>query len=315
MDFFDNHCDTIAYLLEHGEKLQQASGQVSFKRTEEIGRWAQVFALFVDDAQTQQTPYERYCALRDTAQRQFALYPHKMQHCRTAQDLDDALQEKRCAAILSVENAAMLEGRLERLEELQQDGIKLLTLTWYAENELGFASKVGGHLKPFGREVVRALPQVQIIPDLSHLSDEGVDDVFSLYDGAVIASHSNARSVTPHFRNVTDAQLAEIIRRNGLVGINFFLPFLHVDGLDELAQIHRHVMYFLERGAQDVLCFGSDFDGIGLDVPHEIGHIGGMPVLYRYLQTQGLSESLLQKIFFENAYRFWHAHLRPPAVK
>ena len=309
MDFFDNHCDTLVSLLEHGENMQNASGQISLKKAAYLQRWAQLFALFVHDSYTGKGAFPYYLKLRDLMQAQLMQYSHKIMQCRTAAQLDEAFAKGKCALIATVENGNVLEGKLENLIQLEQDGIKLLTLAWYGENELGFGSKMGGALKPFGKEVLRALPQHGIIPDISHLSDEGVKEVFACYEGPVVASHSNVRSVTPHFRNLKNEQITAIIAQKGIIGINFYTPFLTQNEIGTLDDVYRHIDAFLSLGAEDTLCFGTDFDGVGAQLPPEIGDIGGMKNLYEFLLQKGLTEALLQKLFFDNAFRFWHAQL------
>ena len=212
MNYFDNHCDTISHLLDTGEDLQSADAHVSLKKAEKFTRWGQVFALFIEDGKATKNAYQRYLMERQCFFDQMEKHKNQIMQCRTASDLDTAFRQKKCAAILSVENGAMLGGDINRLLQLQQDGVKLLTLTWYGENEIGFGSKMGGALKPFGREVVEALPHYGILPDISHLSDEGVEEVFSLTRGPVVASHSNVRSIVPHFRNLKNDQIEELIR-------------------------------------------------------------------------------------------------------
>lgn len=145
---------------------------------------------------------------------------------QTARRWPAAFAGGRRAAILSVENGSALEGNLSRLEVFHRDGVRFLTLTWFGENELGFGSLAGGKLKPFGCEVVKKLPEYGIVPDISHLSDEGVAEVFALTDGPLVATHSNVRSQNGHCRNLTNAQIREISARGGLIGLNLCRAFL-----------------------------------------------------------------------------------------
>ncbi len=303
MDFFDLHCDTALRLLENGQSLQTSTGHVSLEKAASLHRWGQVFALFIHDDK-QGSAYSQYCLERDSFQRQLLACSKKIVQCRTAQDLKNAFAKNQYAAILSVENGSALEGRLDRLAEFANDGVKLLTLTWFGENELGYGSVEGGPLKPFGKQVITSLSQYGIVPDISHLSDEGVSDVFTLYEGPVVASHSNARKVTGHCRNLTDRQTQEIVRRGGLIGLNLYVDFLCGKSEEEsLDCVYRHMNHFLELGAGKVLSFGTDFDG---STPlKNVADLSRIPALYNYLLQKGMNESLLQDVFFENAYQFW----------
>ena len=307
MNFFDNHCDTVSHLLDTNEDLQSSSAHISLKKAAKFDRWAQLFALFIDDSKGAKNAYQRYLLEREYFFAQIEKHKNEIMQCRTAQDLETAFQQKKCAAILSVENGSMLGGDINRLLQLQQDGVKLLTLTWYGENEIGFGSKLGGKLKPFGREVVKALPNYDILPDISHLSDEGVEEVFCLTQGAIVASHSNVRSVVPHYRNLTNAHIQELIERKGLIGINLYMPFLTQAQTASRDDVYRHLEAFLALGAQDILAFGTDFDGA--QVPPDVADIGEIPALYEYLSRKNYSDALLEKIFFGNAYCFWKKQL------
>lgn len=304
MDFFDLHCDTVLRLAD-GSDLSDADAHINLNKAQPLERWAQVFALFVqDNASGADTAYDAYRCLRAVFLRQMRLHSDRIVFCRTAAELRAAWSAGKRAALLSVENGAVLGGRLERLAELRRDGVRLLTLTWMGENELGCGGEAGGPLTEFGRAVVRALPRYGIVPDISHLSDEGAADVFQLYDGPVVATHSNVRRVTGHHRNLTEKQIREITRRGGLIGINLCSSFLTDNkAFASRDDVYRHLDAFLSLGAQDAVCFGADFDGA--PIPAGIRDIGGIPGLYEYLLGRGLSQPLLQKVFFENALRFW----------
>lgn len=304
MDFFDLHCDTILRLMD-GSSLADANAHINLQKAQTLEKWAQVFALFVlDNKPGRDTAYDAYRRFYAGFMRQMRLHAGRITFCRSAAELETAWAAGKHAALLSVENGAVLGGRLERLAELQRDGVRLLTLTWMGENELGCGGEAGGPLTEFGRSVVRALPQYGIVPDISHLSDEGMADVFRLTDGPVVATHSNVRRITGHHRNLTEKQIREVVRRGGLIGINLCSYFL----TDEKSRascedVYRHLDAFLSCGAKDTVCFGTDFDGA--PVPGDIRDLGGIPGLYEYLLGRGLSEALLQKVFFENALQFW----------
>lgn len=304
MDFFDLHCDTVLRLMD-GSSLADADAHINLNKAQPLGKWAQVFAMFVlDNAPGRDTAYDTYRRLYAEFTRQMRLHADKIAFCRSAKELEAAWAAGKYAALLSVENGAVLGGRTERLAELQRDGVRLLTLTWMGENELGCGGEAGGPLTDFGRSVVRALPQYGIVPDISHLSDEGAAEVFRLTDGPVVATHSNVRKITGHHRNLTEKQIREIVRRGGLIGINLCSSFLTDEkSRASCEEVYRHLKALLSCGAEDTVCFGADFDGAL--IPRDIRDLAGIPQLYDYLLRRGLSEALLQKVFFENALQFW----------
>ena len=199
----------------------------------------------------------------------------------------------------------MLNGRLENLQRLCDDGVKMITLTWNGENELGCGSSDQARgLSPFGFDAIKEMERLGIIIDVSHLSDAGLDDVLKTVSCPVAASHSNLRFVCGHRRNLTDEQFCEIARRGGVVGVNLYKYFLSGDG--ERASVRdmaRHIERMLELGGENAVAMGSDFDGC--DVMDGIKGIDDIPALYNALCAEGISESVLKKIFWQNARDFF----------
>lgn len=199
--------------------------------------------------------------------------------------------------VLTVENGGVLEGELPRLDALEKAGVKLFGFTWNEENELGFPCGRSGGLKPFGKRVAEELLSRGIYPDVSHLSDEGffeVAEIASAFRIPFAASHSLARSVCPHRRNLTDAQIRAVADSGGLIGVNFVREFIGEAG------IFAHVVHLWKTGGEDVLAVGSDFDGT--DRPLYAG-ADEMPRFFEDLARAGLPASVLEKLAFRNALR------------
>ena len=227
MKFFDLHCDT-AYECEcelGGVGLDEGAYHISLGRAKDIEEWTQVFAIFMPDEDKDGRPlrgeaavahYERVLAY---IRRQKELFHDRMlivddyswgmsiaDHDRTP-----------CRAIISVEGGSALAGSLERIGQLFTDGVRLMTLTWNADNELGSGVKgSGGGLTAFGREVLAHMESSEMIVDVSHLSDAGFFDVARLAKRPFVASHSCSRSLCPHPRNLTDDMFRIIAERGGL---------------------------------------------------------------------------------------------------
>jgi membrane dipeptidase len=166
----------------------------------------------------------------------------------------------------------------------------------------------GPGLTEAGARLVRACNALGILIDVSHLNAKGFDDVARLSDAPLVATHSNAWSVTPSTRNLTDRQLAMIRDTGGMVGINFATVFLREDGRKSpdmtLDPLLRHLDHLLTHLGPDHVGFGSDFDGATIPAP--IGDVTGLPVLVQALRDHGIDETLLQKLAWGN----WMAVLR-----
>lgn len=150
--------------------------------------------------------------------------------------------------------------------------------------------------------MVKVLTDQGIVMDISHLSDQGVEDLFQLTDRPVMASHSDIREVWDAPRNLQKVHLKELISRKGIIGMNFFASF--VGEKPQISDLLKHMDAVLEMGGEDCLAIGSDFDGCDGLFPAHIEGVQSMPFLREELLKHGFTEELTEKIFYKNAHRF-----------
>lgn len=305
MDFIDLHCDTITEAMHHSVDLTEPHLNIHLPVAKEIERYCQCFAVYCPDTVRGEDAFNYYTMAKHYFQRELAKFPQLLEQIHTAADIDRITAEGKTGAVLTVEGGAVLNGKTENLRVLKNDGVKMITLTWNGENELGCgSSNQTKGLSPFGFDAVKEMERLGMIIDVSHLSDAGLDDVLKTVSGPVAASHSNLRSVCGYRRNLTDEQFCEIARRGGIVGVNFYRYFLNNDG--EHATVHdiaRHIEHMLELGGENAVAMGSDFDGCdGVDGVRDINDI---PALYKTLCAEGIPKSVLKKIFWQNARDFF----------
>jgi len=297
MRLFDLHCDTLYECYTKGVNLYSNSGHVDLSRGCCLEEWGQVFAVWIPDEWRGEAAFEHACrALR--LMREIERQSEKLHVLQANEPLPHAFPPHTCVGVLAVEGGAALAGSLEHLTDLVTLGVKMLTLTWNGENELGFGAGCDRNrpLKPFGRQVVREMERLGMVIDVSHLNHRGFWDVAETTDAPFIASHSVSAAVHEHPRNLTDEQFDEIVRRGGVTGLNFAASQL---GKTTFEQIERHLDHYLTRGGAESVCFGCDFDGTVL--PADFGGIEVMPRLYDYLLSRGYAEQCLDRIFFKNA--------------
>jgi membrane dipeptidase len=225
----------------------------------------------------------------------------------------DDFQPGRVTAVLHLEGAEPLAADLSDLDAWHARGLRSLGLVWSRAN--AFAEGVpfrfpstgdtGPGLTAAGRELVRACNGLGILVDLSHLNEAGFWDVARLSSAPLVATHSNAHSLCPSSRNLTDAQLDAIGASGGVVGVNFAVAFLREDGAQvaatPLEAIVRHVSYIADRIGIDHVAFGSDFDGAL--VPEALGGIAGLPRLVDALRAGGLDDEAVAKVTHRNWLR------------
>ena len=191
----------------------------------------------------------------------------------------------------------------------------MMTLTWNYENELAYpnghfydaVSKKRKGLKEKGFEFIHEMEKLGMIIDVSHLSDDGIYDVYNNTKKPFIASHSNARSLCSHGRNLTDDMIRKIADRGGLIGANFYSPFLNdnykYSDTSKIEDIINHMKYISNVGGIDCVGIGSDFDGI--DCPLEFENASNMQLIYHEMKKSGFSENEIEKVFYKNALRLF----------
>lgn len=303
---FDAHCDTISRCWREYEGLDSNSGAVSLKRTAGFARYCQFFALWTADGYTGypsggDSVERAYHALLRCFKDQMARNQDKAVQCRTAAEAEQAHQQGKAAAFLSVEGGELLGCDPGRLERAAEDGIVAINLTWNHANILSGSNcdEPERGLSPVGREFVAKMEDLHILVDVSHLSEAGFWDVAELARRPFIASHSNAKSVWNHTRNLTDGQINAIIKNQGVIGLNFYTEF--VGGGRDLDAVRAHLDHILELDGAANVALGGDWDGC--DTIADLPAIDSLPRLYEHLLRHGYRETVVQDLFYNNLMR------------
>ena len=322
---FDLHCDTLDRLAFHGDpsvpggfaahdaripaarmsSLADNDAHVSLARTARFA-WCQCFAAFVPDEVRGDAAWVLFERVHGVLARELDRCPDKLVQARSMAEVDAALDVGATAAMFTVEGASFLEddGAAEgRLDALADAGVRMVTLTWNGPNALGSGNDTSHGLTGFGRSCVGELERRGIVVDVSHLNDAGFKDVCATARRPFAASHSNARAVCGHPRNLADWQLRELADCGGIAGLNFCTQFL----TDRLADptrddVLRHVDHVLETAGEDVLALGSDYDGC--DVPSWLEPCDRIGALHELLACE-FGRDIADKVFFRNARDFF----------
>jgi membrane dipeptidase len=198
-------------------------------------------------------------------------------------------------------------------------GLRLYGLVHSYDNALASSSGAGFSPRDYGlsrrgAELLRRVHAVGGMVDVSHASDEAFADIANQALAAgrpIIATHSNARSVARHPRNLTDAQLRTIARSGGVVGINFHSPFLRLGaGVARLDDVVRHIEHAVSVAGIDHVAIGSDFEG-GITPPKALADVRGFPRLAQALRLRGMKDREIARIFHGNALRVLCARRAP----
>jgi membrane dipeptidase len=240
---------------------------------------------------------------------------------RTAGDLDQARDDDGPpVAVLHLEGAEAIDPELEALDLWYAAGLRSLGPVWSRGNAFAHgvpfispsSPDTGPGLSEHGISLTRACADLGILIDVSHLNEAGFWDLARLELGPIVASHSAAHALCPASRNLTDAQLDEIGRTGGLVGIVFACPFLRPDFADDpdtpLELIAEHARYVTDRIGAEHVALGSDFDGA--TIPAAVKDAAGMPNVLDALSKAGFSPAELEAIAWGNWRRtlaaWWH---------
>lgn len=303
--YFDAHCDTISRCMEAGEGMRKNCGHLDFARLAKYGTAGAVFAIFHDAAKPPAdgmlAEFRRQC---DFFTREVEKNADLVTHCRTAAQIRAAHEAERAAALLSVEGAELLACDPELLFEAHERGVRAVNLTWNRANALSGSNVEDAQrgLSDRGRAFVRAAEALGIFVDVSHLSDAGFWDVVRMTHKPILATHSNARTVCPHTRNLTDDMFRAIVETGGAVGVNLYSRFVAPEGAAAMEDIVRHVDRFMELGGEKSVCIGADFDGCDA-LAGGIGGVSDMPLLWEALARRGYTREVLEDIFAGNLLR------------
>ena len=307
MNFFDLHCDTVVEMYEKKEGIKNNSLCVNLVKGEIFNDWTQVLAVFVpDNHYITKTGFEFFKSRVSYLKEEIEKNPDAIELATSCDDYKNIKQQGKAVGILSMESATGLDGNLDNLLLAKEMGLAMMSLTWNGENQTGYGTSVDKGLKIFGRELLREMEKLNIILDVSHTNDVGLDEILRITNAPVVASHSNSRSVYNNKRNIKDEHFKEIVNRNGLVGINFYKHFLNGEKSD-FKDIKNHIDHFLLLGGENTVAIGSDFDGA--DINNDINSIEKTKNLYEFLVKNGYGKKLTDKIFYENADNFFMKNL------
>lgn len=311
---FDGHCDTILRCYDTGDTayynggdLRRNSGHIQLAEAHKaFENYAQFFAIFADTQSMM--PGKSYAQMFREEYELFHAQVEKnsdiIVHCRDAEQAEAAFRWNRIAAFLSVEGAETLDCSLERLEEAYALGVRAVNITWNHANALSGTNveEIERGLSEQGRAFVRKMFELGMLVDVSHLSDPGFWDVVELSKEAgkpFFASHSNARALCPHPRNLTDEQFKAVVEVDGVAGLNLCTEFLGEDPTVDTAV--DHIEHFCALGGEKNLSMGGDWDGC--TPPREIRGIPDVEKIYERLLQRNFPEALVQDIFYNNLMR------------
>lgn len=312
MKIVDTHCDALLKLQGDHRKTYSFSDKgrlLNYKNSKELdtnaerlrqgGVRVQFFAIFIppnvpDNEKWQHALEQVDCFYNEVlAQENFV-------HIKHFSEIDD-LKDGEIGALLTLEGSDAFGNDLMKLRTLFRLGVLSLGLVWNNANlvadGVGETRRTG--LSRFGHEVVDCCNEHGVLIDVSHLNIEGFDDIINRAD-RVIATHSNAREIFDHPRNLYDDQIRQIIAKDGMINIVFNPPFIK-SGEVEIEDLFPHIDHIIELGGNENIGLGSDFDGIGTYIKNleDAGKYGNLTGQLTERYGSGFTEQITHKNFIQ----------------
>lgn len=332
MKIIDMHCDTISSLMDNNDHLLDANRMINISKLQAGDYLLQCFAMFVmykNEKIENYSPYDYCNKMIDRYEKEIDLCKDYIKPALKYSDIENNINNNIITSLLTIEEGGVLEGKIENLEHFYNRGVRLMTLTWNFNNEIGhpnidftslpeqsvrkqdvvFLPNTKDGLTDFGKKVVRKMNELGMVIDCSHAGDKTFYDVIELSKKPIVCSHSCSRSICNHVRNMTDDMLLKLKENGGVVGINYCHDFIKdSDGCASIKDIVKHIVYIKNLIGIDYIGLGSDFDGIEND-NIELKDASLMPLLIEELQKQNFTNEEIEKITYKNVLRVFKDNL------
>lgn len=368
----DSHNDITSPLIDDGFDLgmrgddpnAKIKTHTDLRRMKAGGLGAEFFAVYVGKEYVTRKPSEGGGAARraldviDVVLEQVRRHPETLESASTAADIRRIAKSGKIAALMGIEGGHAIEDSLNTLRMFYKLGVRYMTLTHTNTNDWADSEgdlnnpNVAHHngLTDFGRDVVREMNRIGMMIDISHVSDKTFYDVIATTRSPIMASHSSARAIANHPRNMSDDMLRAMAKNGGVVMVNFYDGFLdprkaelalrartmeeelkvkypndpkrvqaEIDawrkagdpGKTPLSVLMDHIDHIVKVAGVDHIGIGSDFDGVPFTgLPVGMEDISKLPTLTYELMKRGYSDTNIKKILGENLLRVMLANER-----
>ena len=265
----DGHCDALAPFTQPGKPpvlrdltKRSVDGHVDIPRLREGGVDCQVMAIYADECCT-----DDYTAFTHS----HLDVLEKMMECDSAfkqvlksDEIYRFKQNGKLCFLAGIEDGKAIKNSTDELLAFYNRGVRIMTLTWNNRNSIGRGNGSPGSdgLTEFGIKVVKSMEKMGMLVDVSHMADTTLNDVLDIAEKPIIASHSNAKAIVNHERNLDDWMIERIAETDGLICANFVPYFLSNNpDADMMEALISHIDHIVQIAGIDHAGIGSDFDG------------------------------------------------------
>lgn len=326
MKILDMHCDTIMALMDSEKSLKSLDCMINLDKLKKGDYLLQCFAMFVPYVNKDKSDYSPF----DYCNKMIERYYQEIKQCSDVilpvfniDDINTNIRNNKMSALLTIEEGGTCLGSIENLRHFYNLGVRMMTITWNFKNELAspnidflslkefdptkpepvFTPNTEDGLTETGIRFIKEMNKLGMVIDCSHASDKTFYDVIKYSNKPIVCSHSCARSVCNHVRNMSDDMLLKLKENGGVVGVNYCHDFIKNDKSNaSIEDVVEHINYIKDLIGIDYIGLGSDFDGIENN-NIELKDASYMPQLLDELRKQGYSETDLDKITHLNVLR------------
>lgn len=314
----DMHCDTLmkAYFDQKEDIFECPQYDLDIKRMISSGMMAQFFAIFVPSKKLYERFNRQYISDDEYIEKCISIFNHTVElhpndvaKATTSKEIEENYENHKVSAVLTMEDGVAVQGDMHKLDYFYEQGVRALSLTWNYENCFGYPNSKDSKimqkgLKDFGKEAVKHMQEIGMLVDVSHLSDGGFEDVYRLSKVPFVATHSNARFLCNHTRNMTDEMIRKLHEKGGVMGINIcpdFLDDFPGNKNSTIARLADMIEHEKEVASIDVCAIGTDIDGT--EGNFEMSGPTESKKLFDELIRRGFSTSDIEKIAYKNILR------------
>jgi membrane dipeptidase len=295
----------------------------------------QVLPVFIDDEYRPEGALRQTLRMLEAAHRLAEQNADAVTLCRDGSEVDAALAADRIALVLALEGCPQIDGDIELLQLMHRLGVRMVSFSHFGRSALADGSSedaTGSRLTRAGVEALGLVEELGVLLDVSHLGRTGVEHALELATRPVIASHSSARALRDHHRNLSDEQLKAIASGGGVVCVNFFPGFIAEEGAT-VPMLVDHIEHVASVAGIDHVGIGPDFikelmdelaprdeplidldDGLdGRQVIEGLEGPSGLPLVTAELLARGMAESDVRAVLGGNVLRLFRAELGRPA--
>lgn len=338
----DTHADTPGRFVDENfnPSNDAGKGHWDLAKVRQANLGAEFFSIWVDPKKYQGKYVQRALDMIDSVYETTREHPQQMMMAYSVADIERAHREHKLASLMGLEGGHAIDNNIRILRDYYRLGVRYMTLSWANTNEFADSSgdidktDVQHHngLTDFGKQVVTEMNRLGMLVDISHVADKTFWDTIATSKAPIIASHSSARAVTNHPRNLTDDMLRAVAKNGGVVQVNFNCGFIDQNYLDAYTKWNNariaqgkpdmtystevtpniprppfkslidHFDHIAKVAGVDHVGIGSDFDGVDC-LPMGMDSVADLPKITQALLDRGYSPEDLKKILGGNLLR------------